>query len=70
VADDYRIYRLDRARLILDVEWISAATDDEALAAARAMTAMGLREVWSGQRLVGTIHPAAADDEPSAACWL
>ncbi|HET9813744.1 MAG TPA: hypothetical protein VFP57_08835 [Sphingomicrobium sp.] len=70
MSESYRIYRLDRARLVVDVEWVSAANDEEALAAAQAMTTMGLREIWLGRRLVGTIDATAADEEPSAACWL
>ena len=66
---DYRIYRLDRANHVVDVDYVSAATDDEAMRAARAMKAPGVREVWQGDRLVGTITVEVADG-PSAGFWL
>ena len=70
MPESYRIYRLDRANLVVDVEWLSATSDEDAIAAARAMPSFDRREVWLGQRLVGTIQVAAADEEPSAAFWL
>lgn len=69
MSNTYRVYRLDRANHVLDVEWLEAADDAAAMAAAQAMTNCDLREVWRGDRLIGTIRVAAAD-EPSAAFWL
>jgi hypothetical protein len=69
MPENYRIYRLDRARHIVEVEWVSASSDEEAVAAARAMKNSGLREVWMGDRLVATVNVNTAD-EPSAAFWL
>ena len=69
MAHDYRVYRLDRANHVVEVEWLSARSDDEAIAAARAMKSAGKRELWQGERLVATVHVAAAE-EPSSAIWL
>lgn len=69
MPDNYRIYRLDRANHVVEVEWITAQNDEEAVAAARAMRNSGLREVWMGDRLVETIQ-VTTSDEPSAAFWL
>ena len=69
MPNNYRIYRLDQANHVLDVEWVAADSDEEAIAAARAMKNSGLREVWMGDRLVATIQVNTAD-EPSAAFWL
>lgn len=69
MPETYRIYRLDRANHVMDVEWVNAADDDAAIAAARAMTHSGLREVWHGERLVASIRVISAE-EPSAAFWL
>ena len=69
MPNNYRIYRLDQANHVLDVEWVAADSDEEANAAARAMKNSGLREVWMGDRLVATIQVNTAD-EPSAAFWL
>ena len=65
----YRIYRLDRANHLVEVDWVTAGSDEDAVAAARAMTSPGRREIWLGDRLVASIHVTAAD-EPSAAFWL
>ena len=65
---NYRIYRIDGAGHVVGVEWLEADSDDAALAAARAMTEPGKREIWMRDRLVGTIRIEAAD-ESSAACW-
>lgn len=69
MPNNYRIYRLDRANHIVEVEWVNASNDQEAIAIARTMKNSGRREVWLGDRLVATVHVATAD-EPSAAFWL
>ena len=67
--NNYRIYRLDRRKQVVEVEWVAAESDEEAIAAARAMKNSGLREVWSGDRLLARIE-VNTSDEPSAAFWL
>ena len=69
MPNNYRVYRLDRANHVVEVEWVTAQNDDEAIAGARAMKNSGLREVWMGDRLVATIQ-VNTSDEPSAAFWL
>ena len=69
MPNNYRVYRFDRAKHVVEVEWLTADTDEEAIAAARAMKNSGLREVWMGDRLVATIQ-VNTSDEPSAAFWL
>ena len=66
---NYRIYRLDRVRQVVELEWVAATSDRDAIAAARAMPNAGRREVWLGERLVATIDVEEAG-EPSAAFWL
>lgn len=66
---DYRVYRLDRANHVVFVEWLSAASDDQATALARTMHKGSKRELWCGDRLIATIDPDAAE-EPSGAFWL
>ncbi len=69
MAHDYRIYRFDRAKHVVEVDWLSADSDADAIAAARVVYNASRREVWLGDRLVATI-PAGAAEEPSAAYWL
>ena len=69
MPNNYRVYRLDRANHVVEVEWVTAQNDDEAIAVARAMKNSGLRDVWMGDRLVATIQ-VNTSDEPSAAFWL
>lgn len=69
MGQDYRIYRLDRVRKIVEVEWVNAASDRDAIAAARAMPSSGRREVWIGERLIATIGVETAG-EATAAFWL
>jgi hypothetical protein len=70
MPNSYRVYRLDQAHHVADVEWVTAENDEQAIAAARAMNTAGRREVWLGDRLVATIHVAAAEEGPRAAYWL
>ena len=69
MPNNYRIYRLDRANHVLEVDWVTAESDEEAIGMARGMKNSGLREVWMGDRLVATIE-VNTSDEPSAAFWL
>ena len=53
VMASYRLYCLDGIGSIGLANWIEANSDEEALAAARLMTAGALNcEVWQGKRLV------------------
>ena len=69
VGNSYRIYRLDRVRHVVEVEWIEAASDRDAVAAARAITNSGRSEIWLGERLVATIDVETIAQR-SAAYWL
>ena len=69
MGSNYRIYRLDRVRQVVEVDWGTFDSDAEAIAAARALPNAGKREIWHGERLVATIDVEAAG-EPSAAFWL
>lgn len=56
---DYRLYCLDGARRIQRAaEVISAPSDDEAVARARALKKPMVCEIWQGRRLVATLPPA------------
>jgi hypothetical protein len=69
MPNNYRVYRLDRANHVLDVEWMTAASDEQAVAAARALKRADKCEIWQGERLVATIESEAAQ-RPSSAIWL
>jgi hypothetical protein len=69
MPNSYRVYRLDRASHVVEVEWISAESDDEAVAAARAMPGSGKREIWRGERLIAAVEVTAARRR-SGAYWL
>lgn len=57
---EYKLYRLDGAkRIARAADVLSADSDDDALAAARALAKSRSFEVWQGRRLVATI-PAGA----------
>jgi hypothetical protein len=68
MAANYRIYRIDAGH-VTGVEWVEAASDEDALAAARRIDEPGKLEVWLRDRLVGTVRIEAASDS-SAAYWL
>ena len=69
MASTYRVYRLDRVRHVVEVEWVEAASDRDAVAAARAITNSGRSEIWLGERLVATIDVETIPQR-SAAYWL
>ena len=55
----YRVCRFDGARHDVTADWLEAASDEEAVAMARA--AAGNRwELWDGHRLVAQMDAAAA----------
>jgi hypothetical protein len=66
---NYRVYRLDRANHVVEVEWLTAASDEQAVAAARALKRADKCEIWQGERLVATVEGAAAKVR-SGAIWL
>ncbi|MEO8547259.1 MAG: hypothetical protein ABI422_02715 [Sphingomicrobium sp.] len=56
---DYKLYCLDGAKRIQRAaEVISAKSDKEAIAQAKALDKPMACEIWHGQRLVATISPA------------
>lgn len=58
---EYKVYCLDGAkRIARAAEVLSAAGDEQAIAAARSLvSAGGACEIWQGRRLVATIPPLA-----------
>ena len=58
---DYRLYCLDGTKRIQRAaDVISATTDDDAVAQARALAKPTACEIWQGRRLVATIPAAKA----------
>ncbi len=56
---DYRLYCLDGAKRIQRAaDVISASSDKEAIALARALNKPTACEIWQGRRLVATLPPA------------
>lgn len=54
---DYRLYCLDGAGRINSAEWITAETDEEAIAKVREMDHGALKcEIWLRQRLVKKLN--------------
>jgi hypothetical protein len=69
MPNNYRVYRLDRANHVLEVEWLTAASDEQAVAAARVLKRADKCEIWQGERLVATVESATAERR-SGAIWL
>lgn len=63
---DYTIYCFAGVRLVA-AEGIQAADDDQALASAARLYSGVLREVWQGDRFVGTIE---LDPDPDSIAEL
>ena len=57
---DYRLYHLDGAGCVKAVEWLDAAGDDCAIAAAGSREAFAQCEIWQGRRLVTRLTRGAA----------
>ena len=57
VSKAYQLFCFDRGGRILSVDWLVAADDDEALAAANDVDNGTTREIWERNRLVGRIGP-------------
>ena len=51
----YRLCTFDGARMVLPADFIEAATDEEALAKARAADFGNKAELWEGRRLVAAL---------------
>jgi hypothetical protein len=60
----YRAYWLEGAGKFLNVDWIDAANDEQAVAAARANIQSSKCEIWDGRRLVKKFE---ADQPPALA---
>lgn len=60
---DYRMYCLNGIGKISSFELIDAASDEEALAVVRAKKLSVRCEVWSGNRLVGTVAAYVGDQD-------
>ncbi|MBA2467561.1 MAG: hypothetical protein H0V46_08165 [Sphingomonas sp.] len=61
---NYRVYCYDGAGKLWVADWVEAAEDEAAIAAARTMRIAVKCEVWHRDRLVGTIeNPPLATDE-------
>ena len=57
---DYRLYCLDGAGPISLADWVTAETDEEAIAKAREWDHGALKcEIWPGRRLVKTLNTDA-----------
>lgn len=53
---DYRLYSYDGAGKVWAADWIAAASDDEAIAAAQSLNTGVKCEVWKGKRYVATVE--------------
>jgi hypothetical protein len=53
---NYRVYCYDGAGKLWVADWVEAASDEDALAAARAMKVAVKCEVWERDRLVGSVE--------------
>ena len=54
----YRVYCLDGAGHLHDPEWISAASDDDAIAQIRAKRPDAMCEIWQRRRFVASLSPS------------
>ena len=60
----YRVYCYDGAGKLWVADWIEAADDDAAMAAARATKIAVKSEVWERDRLVGTVESPRPQGSP------
>ena len=56
----YRVYSYDGVRQIVSADWISAASDEEAISTAKTAGFATRCEVWDGKRLVAQLGLEAA----------
>jgi hypothetical protein len=61
----YRVYHIDGGGHFAAAEWIEAADDDAAIAAARKLNKSVACELWQGQRFVTRVEcgPTKADGD-------
>ena len=57
MSSAYQLFCFDREGRILSADWLVAANDDEALAAANDVDSGSTREIWERNRFVGRIGP-------------
>lgn len=63
---EYRVYCLDLNGMSVEVQALSASTDEDALRQASALPGLRQCEVWRGNRLVGKLTDfVAVNDKPS-----
>lgn len=60
-SENYRYYCLDGTGHLHGTEWISAASDEDAISQVKAKHPDGQCEIWAGQRLVAQIGFEAKD---------
>lgn len=61
-SENYRYYCLDGSGHLHGTEWISGASDEDAVAQVQAKHPDGKFEIWQGQRLVAQLGFAMKDD--------
>lgn len=61
-SENYRYYCLDGSGHLHGTEWISVASDEDAVAQVQAKHPDGKFEIWQGQRLVAQLGFAMKDD--------
>ena len=54
---DYRYYLLDRAGALHPAEWLSANSDEEAIARIKSRHPHSKCEIWQDRRLVASLSP-------------
>jgi hypothetical protein len=57
MSQDYRYYCLDRLGSLHITQWITAASDEDAIAQVAARHPDSQCEVWQGKRLVAAFKP-------------
>lgn len=60
----YRIYAFDGAQRVVSADWIEAANDDEAIAAAQERGFGTLCEIWDDRRLIANLAAKPAASPP------
>jgi hypothetical protein len=57
-SQTYRYYRLDGIGQLYGADWLTADSDDDAVAKAREQHPDSKCEIWQGSRLVATVTPS------------
>lgn len=68
-SENYRYYCLDGTGHLHGTEWISAASDEDAIAQVKAEHPDGQCEIWHGQRLVAQLGFVPKDDIIRQSYW-